>query len=386
MNLREPVLVGGARTPVGRYRGKFSTRSGIELGAAAVAATVDRYRGLLPEYAIFGNVLQGGAGQNPARQAIVAGGVGRTVPAITVNDVCLASISAVTWAASLVATRRYDVVLVGGFESMSTAPHVSRIRAARNPGDHLLVDMMVRDGLHCALDDVGMGTLSDAENARLSIGRDEQDEVALTSHRRAVAAAEEERFTHLVAFDGLMRDEGVRPDTDMAQLGRLRPAFSTDGTITAGNSSQLSDAGSAGIVTTHAAAVAAGHEPVASIVDGETVAGPDATLHLKPAFAVHRLLERNGLAPDDIELWEVNEAFAGVVIATERQLGITHDRVNVNGGAIAVGHPLGASGFRLVLDLAYEMQRRDAHLGVAAICGGGGQGSALLLRRSDKSS
>lgn len=381
MSEREPVLVGGARTPVGRFRGALAGHSATELGGVAVVAARERHPGLEPTYAIFGNVLQGGNGQNPARQAIVAGGVPRTVPTVTVNDVCLAGVSAVGWAATQVASGRHDVLLVGGFESMSNAPHVVRVRGPQRPGDLALVDMMVNDGLHCAIEDVGMGPLSDAENARLGISRLAQDELALASHRRAAAAADERRFPQLVQLAGLDHDEGVRRETSAEQLAGLPPAFAPDGTITAGNASQLSDAGAAGFVASRAAAAAAGHEPLAAIVDWEIVAGPDATLHLKPALAAQALLARNGLSADEVELWEVNEAFAGVVLATEERLGIDHECVNVNGGAIAVGHPLGASGFRLVLDLAYELCRRDAHLGVAAICGGGGQGQALLLSR-----
>jgi acetyl-CoA C-acetyltransferase len=376
------VLVGGARTPVGRYQGSLSGLSGVELGGRAVAATMDRYPGLAPEYAVLGNVLQGGSGQNPARQAIVAGGVGTSVPAITLNDVCLASVSAVGQAATMVAAGRHETVLVGGFESMSRAPHVARIRAGHpRPGDAALVDMMVSDGLHCALDDVGMGALSDAENARLGISRRDQDELALRSHRQAARAAREGRLEQVVATEGLEHDEGVRPDVDLDRLARLRPAFVADGTITAGNASQLSDAGGAGLVSTRRAARAAGHEPLAAIVDWEIVAGPDTSLHLKPAQAAEVLLRRQGLEPGDVDVWEINEAFAGVVLASVRALGIELERVNVNGGAIAIGHPLGGSGFRLVLDLAFEMRRSGADVGIAAICGGGGQGQALMLRR-----
>jgi len=251
----------------------------------------------------------------------------------------------------------------------------------RRPGDVGLRDMLTVDGLHCALEDIGMGPLSDAENRRLGISRMAQDEFACTSHERAARAAKEGRLRHVMIFDELDRDEGVRPETTLGDLARLRPAFSEGGTITAGNASQLSDAGAAGVVASRDAAVAAGHDPLASVVDWEMVAGPDASLHLKPAAAAARLLERNSLGPGDVDLWEINEAFAGVVLASIDALEIDVDRVNVNGGAIALGHPLGASGFRLILDLAHEMKRTDACIGVAAICGGGGQGEALLLRR-----
>jgi acetyl-CoA C-acetyltransferase len=383
MSDRKPaVLIGGARTPVGRYQGALIAHRAVELGGIAVAAARERFPGIEPELAVLGNVLQGGSGQNPARQAAIRGGVSRTVPAITLNDVCLASMSAVAYAAANVTAGRVDAVLVGGFESMSDAPHIARIRGARRPGNVVLVDMMITDGLHCAVDDVGMGPLSDAENDRLGITREQQDAFALTSHLRAAAAAAR-GFPHVVELGGLRHDEGVRPDVTAEQLAALRPAFTPGGTITAGNASQLSDAAAAGFVGTHAAARAAGHDPLAEIVDWHVVAGPDTSLHLKPAMAARPLLERHGLRASDIGLWEINEAFAGVVLATMAELELDHERVNVNGGAVAVGHPLGASGFRLVLDLAHEMRRRGVQLGVAAICGGGGQGEAMLLRSCD---
>jgi acetyl-CoA C-acetyltransferase len=372
---RPAFLLGGARTPVGRYQGALAAYSAVELGGFAVAAARECIRGVEPQLAVFGNVLQGGSGQNPARQAAVRGGVATTVPALTLNDVCLASMSAVALAATHVSTGRIDVALVGGFESMSNAPHLARVRRVGRPGDIALVDMMVVDGLHCAIDDVGMGELSDAENARLGIGREQQDVFALTSHRRGAAAASAERLDQVVEVGDLRQDEGVRVDTDLEKLAMLRPAFTPKGTITAGNASQLADAGAAGFIGSRGAG-----EPLAEIVDWHVVAGPDSSLHLKPALAIRALLDRHGLTSGDVALWEINEAFAGVVLATIAELGLDHERVNVNGGAIAIGHPLGASGFRLVLDLAYELRRRRAELGVAAICGGGGQGEAMLLR------
>jgi acetyl-CoA C-acetyltransferase len=263
---------------------------------------------------------------------------------------------------------------------MSRTPHGIQVRAASRVGDGAMVDLLVRDGLWCALSEQGMGEMSDAASAELGIGRADQDAFALASHRRA-AAASGRLAEELVPLPELDRDEGVRPDTTIERLAALRPAFTPDGTLTAGNSSQMSDAGSAGVVTSAARAAALGIEPLAEIAGYATVAGPDPTLHLKPAAAARTLLERHGLAPRDIDLWEINEAFGAVVLASMRDLGIDHDRVNVGGGAIAIGHPLGGSGFRLVLTLAHEMRRRGAQLGVAAICGGGGQGGALLLRR-----
>jgi acetyl-CoA C-acetyltransferase len=378
-----PVLVAGARTPIGRFRGALSDRSGVELGAAAVRAALERAPGLEPDYVVLGNVLQAAGGQNPGRRAALAGGVARHVPGITVNDVCLASLSAVALAAGMLRQEEATCVLVGGFDSMTGAPHAVHVRGAGAMGDQPMIDVMVHDGLYCSIQDAGMGELSDAENARLDISRADQDAFAARSHARAAAATAEGRLGEEIATDGLglQSDEGIRPDTTAAGLAALRPAFSRDGTITAGNASQISDGGAAGIVTTAERARAAGHEPLAAVGGRAVVAGPDSTLHLRPAEAAERLLARHGLTAADIDLWEINEAFAGVPLATMRALDLDPARVNVNGGAVALGHPLAASGFRLLLTLAHEMRRSGAELGVASICGGGGQGEAMLLRR-----
>jgi acetyl-CoA C-acetyltransferase len=378
-----PVLVAGARTPIGRFRGALSDRSGVELGAAAVKAALERAPGLEPDYVVLGNVLQAAGGQNPGRRAALAGGVPRHVPGITVNDVCLASLSAVALAASMLREEEATCVLVGGFDSMTCAPHAVHVRGAGAMGDQPMIDVMVHDGLYCSIQDAGMGELSDAENARLDISRADQDAFAAQSHARAAAATDEGRLAEEIATDGLAldADEGIRRDTTQDKLATLRPAFGEDGTITAGNASQISDGGAAGIVTTAARAREAGHTPLAHVGGRAVVAGPDSTLHLRPAEAAQRLLDRHGLQPSDIDLWEINEAFAGVPLATMRALGLDPAKVNVNGGAVALGHPLAASGFRLLLTLAHEMRRSGAELGVASICGGGGQGEAMLLRR-----
>ena len=377
---RTPVLLSAARTPVGRFSGALRGIDAVDLGAHAIRAALDRAGNPVPDQVLLGNVVQAGNGQNPARVAGTRGGVPMTVPGITLNNVCLASLSAAGLAATLVRAGELDVALVGGFESMSRALHGVPVRAAPRVGDGAMVDLLVRDGLWCALCEQGMGEMSDGVTSELGIGRGDQDAFALESHRRATAAAGllAEEIAPLPQLD---RDEGVRRDTSLEKLAALRPAFTPDGTLTAGNSSQMSDAGSAGVVTSAARARALGIEPLAEIAGYATVAGPDPTLHLKPAAAAGALLKRHGLTPADIDLWEINEAFAAVVLASMRDLGVDHERVNVNGGAIAVGHPLGASGFRLVLTLAHEMRRRGAELGLAAICGGGGQGGALLLRR-----
>ena len=375
-----PVLVAGARTPIGRFRGGLADRTGVELGTAAVRAALDRAPGLEPDYVVLGNVLQAAGGQNPGRRAALAGGVGREVPGITVNDVCLASLSSVALAASMIREGEATCAVVGGFDSMTGAPHAVHVRGAAAMGNQPMIDVMVHDGLYCSIQDAGMIELSDAENARLGISRADQDAFAAQSHARAAAATEAGRLAEEIApVDGLDRDEGIRPTTTPEGLGALRPA--AGGTITAGNASQLSDGGAAGVVTTAGRARAAGLEPLAEIVGRAVVAGPDSTLHLRPAEAAERLLARHGLSADDVDLWEVNEAFAGVALATIRALDVDPERVNADGGAVALGHPLAASGFRLLLTLTHQMRRTGATLGVATMCGGGGQGEALLVRR-----
>lgn len=377
------VLVSAARTPVGKFGGALSHMTAVQLGSRAVQAAMQVFDGqLLPDHTFLGNVVQAGNGQNPARAAAIGGGVPTTVPGTTINDVCLGSMSAVGIGATMIRAGELTTVLVGGFESMSRAPHAIDLRAGAKVGPAEMRDLLVTDGLWCAVSDSGMGELSEAANTELGVGRSAQDSFAASSHRRAHAATERGRFKSEIRAltDVLESDEGVRPDTDEAKLARLAPAFATDGSITAGNSSQMSDAGAAGILTSAGNARSMGIEPIVEIVDRAVVSGPDATLHLKPAMAARALLNRNGLGVNDIGLWEINEAFAGVVVASARDLGIGTDIINVNGGAVAVGHPLGASGFRLVMTLAFEMQERSVGYGVAAICGGGGQGQAMLLR------
>jgi len=380
---RVAVLVSAARTPVGKFGGGLAGLSALDLGGLAVAGALAGLDPAVPaDHVFLGNVVQAGSGQNPARVAGIRGGVPTTVPATTVNDVCLASMTSTGLAATLIAAGEIECALVGGFESMSRALHGVQVRQARPTGDGALVDLLVKDGLWCALTDAGMGPISDRANRELGIGRADQDGYALTSHRRAAAAAASGRLDReIVPVPGVLdADEGPRPDTTLERLSRLRPAFTADGTITAGNASQLSDAAAAGVLMSRQLAERSGCPPIVEIVDRATVAGPDASLHLKPAAASRVLLKRHGLTPTDIGLWEINEAFAGVVLASARELDLDLERVNVNGGAVALGHPLGASGFRLLQTLAVEMTLRGTELGVAAICGGGGQGQAVLLR------
>jgi acetyl-CoA C-acetyltransferase len=380
---RAAVLVSAARTPVGKFGGALAGLSALDLGGLAVAGALAALDPAVPaDHVFLGNVVQAGSGQNPARVAGVRGGVPTTVPATTVNDVCLASMTGTGLAATLIAAGEIDCAVVGGFESMSRALHGVQVRQARSTGDGALVDLLVKDGLWCALTDAGMGAISDRANRELGIGRADQDGYALTSHRRAAAAAASGRLgREIVPVPGVLdADEGPRPDTTLERLSRLRPAFAADGTITAGNASQLSDAAAAGVLMSRQLAERSGCPPIVEVVGRATVAGPDASLHLKPAAASRILLKRHGLTPADVGLWEINEAFAGVVLASGRELGLDPERVNVNGGAVALGHPLGASGFRLLQTLAVEMTLRGTELGVAAICGGGGQGQAVLLR------
>ena len=380
------MLATGSRTPIGRFGGGLARLGGVALGAAAVRGVLAGGHGLVPDHAMLGCVLQAAQGQNPARQAAIGGGAPTSTSGITLNDVCLAGMSSVSLGALLVRSGHAGVVLAGGFDSMSRAPHATVMRGGVPNGDATLIDVLIRDGLWCAYDDQGMGPQADATTTEMGISRADQDAFAAASHQRAIAARDAGRLAdEIVPLDVAGRtmtdDEGIRADSTPEKLATLRPAFTPDGTITAGNASQLSDAGAAGLLTSAARARAAGLEPLAWIVDHATVAGPDPSLHLKPARAARLVLERHGIAPRDVDRWEINEAFASVVLASMTDMDIDHDRVNVNGGAIALGHPLGASGFRLVLTLAMEMARSGATLGVAAICGGGGQGEAVLLRR-----
>ncbi len=378
------MLAGGARTPIGRFRGALSDVPAVELGAHAVRAALARCPGLSPGYVAMGNVLQAANGQNPSRRAAVLGGAGREVPGITLNDVCLASMSSVALGAGMVRAGEAACVLVGGFDSMTGAPHAVHMRGGEAAGDRSLIDVMQRDGLWCSIAASGMGELSDEENDRLGIDRARQDAFALESHHRAAVARDSGRLGEEIdpigAGGELRHDEGIRADTSGERLAALPPAFTPAGTITAGNASQLSDAAAAGVVASLQAAREAGVAPLAEIVGRAVVAGPDSTLHLRPAEAARKLLEAHQLSAADIDLWEINEAFAGVALASIDALGIDAGRVNVNGGAIAVGHPLAASGFRLLLTLAIELQHRGATHGVATMCGGGGQGEAILLR------
>ena len=391
--MRDAVIVGGARTAVGRLLGSLSGFSGADLGGFVIAEALRR-AGVPPErvdYVIMGQVLQAGAGQIPARQAAVAAGVPMTVPALTINKVCLSGLDAIALAAQLIRAGEFDVVVAGGMESMSQAPHLlPGARKGFRFGSAELVDSMALDGLTDAFDHVSMGESTERHNAGLGITREEQDEFAARSHQRAAEAIKNGLFAdEIVGVEVPQRrgdpvlfdtDEGVRADSTAESLSRLRPAFAENGTITAGSASQISDGACAVVVMSAEAAAAAGAPVLAEVGAHGCVAGPDNSLQSQPANAIAHALGKAGLTVADLDLIEINEAFAAVAIQSMRDLGVGPEKVNVNGGAIAIGHPIGMSGARIALHLVYELRRRGGGLGAAALCGGGGQGDALLLR------
>lgn len=388
------VIVGAARTPQGRLMGQLAPLTAVELGGAAIAAAVDR-AGIRPDAVnavIMGHVLQAGAGQNPARQAAVAGGIPLSAHAVTVNKVCLSGLSAIIDASRLLRLGEAEVVVAGGQESMSNAPHLlPGSRSGHLYGDSALIDSAAHDGLTDAFDHVAMGLATDRANTALGIPRAEQDKAAADSHRRAAAAQAAGLFNaQIVPVKVPQRrgetalvdtDEGVRADSNEESLGRLRPAFSPSGTITAGNASPLNDGAAAVVLTTRSFAEEHGLEVMAVLGAAGQTAGPDTTLPDKPARAIRKALDIAGWGVEDLDFVEINEAFASVGLHSAAQLGIGMERVNVNGGAIALGHPIGASGARVVVAATYELQRRGAGKAAVALCGGGGQGEALLLSR-----
>lgn len=375
------VIVGGARTPIGRLMGSLAGMSGSDLGGAAINAALAKagISGDQVQYVIMGQVLTAGTGQLPARQAAVAGGVPMSVPALTVNKVCLSGIDSIALADQMIRAGVFDVVVAGGQESMSQAPHLLKgSRKGFKYGDVTMTDHLAYDGLRDVFTDQAMGALTEDANA---ISRTEQDEFAAQSHQRAAAAWKDGIFDdEVLALSALAEDESVRPDVTAESLSALRPAFSKTGTITAGNASPINDGAAAVVVMSARKAAELGIDPIAEIVSYGTVAGPDSTLQLQPANAIAAACAPAGLEPALLDLVEINEAFAAVGIASGRALGLDPARVNVNGGAIAIGHPLGMSGTRITLHLALELQRRGGGTGAAALCGGGGQGSALVLR------
>jgi acetyl-CoA C-acetyltransferase len=387
------VIVAGARTPIGRLLGSLKGFAAVDLGALAIKAALERagVTGDQVEYVIMGHVLQAGAGQIPSRQAAVKAGIPMNVPSLTINKVCLSGLDAIALADQLIRAGEFDVVVAGGMESMTNAPHLlPKSRHGYKYGSIEVLDATAHDGLTDAFDGVSMGESTEGHNAKLGISREEQDEFSARSHQRAAAAAKNGLFDdEIVPVEIPQRkgepvvfktDEGVRADTTAESLGRLRPAFSKDGTITAGSSSQISDGAAAVVVMSKAKAEELGLTWLAEIGAHGNVAGPDNSLQSQPSNAIKHALGKEGLDVADLDLIEINEAFASVGVQSMRDLGVDDGKVNVNGGAIALGHPIGMSGARIVLHLAYELRRRGGGVGAAGLCGGGGQGDALILK------
>jgi acetyl-CoA C-acetyltransferase len=388
------VIVAGARTPFGKFGGAFRDQPATSLGAHAIRAALERagVKGADVDYVIMGQVLQAGAGQITARQAAIEAGIPQEVPAITINKVCLSGLNAIALADQLIRAGEVEVVVAGGMESMSEAPYlVPKARFGARMGDTQMVDSMVHDGLWSTFTKQHMGEGSDEVNRELEISREEQDAWAARSHQRAERAwasgvmAEEVVPVALPQKRGdplkVDRDEGVRPGTTVEALGKLEPAFGQGGTITAGNASQISDGAAAVVVMSAQRARKLGLEPLAEVVSHGMSADRYTWLHTVPALALSNALKKAGLNAQDLDLVEINEAFAAVALNATRMLELDEERVNVNGGAVALGHPIGASGARLVLTVAHELKRRGLKVGAAALCGGGGQGDALIIRR-----
>jgi acetyl-CoA C-acetyltransferase len=387
------VIVAGARTPIGRLLGGLKDQSAADLGGVAIKGALEKagISGEQVEYVIMGQVIQAGAGQITARQAAHKGGIPLDVPSITINKVCLSGINAIALADQLIRAGEHEIIVAGGMESMTNAPHLlPKSREGFKYGDVKLVDSMAYDALWDVFTEQAMGALTEQRNvAGPTLTREEQDAFAAASHQRAAEAWKNGIFDdEVVAVEVPQRkgdpvvvsqDEGIRGDTTAESLGRLRPAFSDDGTVTAGSASQISDGACAVVVMSKAKAEELGLTWLAEIGASGQVAGPDSTLQLQPANAIAKACKKEGIDPSGLDLVEINEAFAAVGIASSRQLGLSDDKVNVNGGAIALGHPVGMSGARLALHLALELKRRGGGTGAAALCGGGGQGDALIL-------
>ncbi len=392
--MTQSVIVAGARTPIGRLLGGLKSLSGSDLGGIAIKGALEKsgISGDQVDYVIMGQVLTAGAGQIPARQAAVKGGIPMDVPALTVNKVCLSGINAIALADQLIRAGEHEIIVAGGQDSMTQAPHLlTNSREGHKYGKFSMLDHMEYDGLWDALTDQSMGSLTeDRNNTKDSLTREEQDAFGARSHQLAAEAQKNGIFDdEIVPVEIPQRkgdpvvvsaDEGVRASTTAESLGKLRPAFAKDGTVTAGTASQISDGAAAVVVMSKAKAEELGLTWIAEIGAAGVVAGPDSTLQSQPARAIEKACEKEGITPADLDLVELNEAFAAVGIVSQRELGISEDKVNVNGGAIALGHPIGMSGARIVLHLALELGRRGGGIGAAALCGGGGQGDALIIR------
>jgi len=390
--MAEAVIVAGARTPIGKLSGALASFSAMELGGFAIAEALAR-AGVAPDqvdYVLMGQVLQAGQGQITARQAAVHGGIPMTVPANTINKVCLSGLNTIYLADQMIRSGDAEIVVAGGMESMTQAPYLlPGARAGYRIGDGTLVDSMMLDGLTDAFDQIAMGLSTEQYNAKVGISRERQDAFAAASHEKAATAAKDGRLAEeIVAVrvpqrkgDPLLvdTDEGVRPETTAESLGKLRPAFDKNGTITAGNASQISDGGAAVVVMSVEKAKELGIAPLGRIVSYGMVAGPDTSLLTQPSRAIATAAQKAGIAVDSIDLFEINEAFAAVGLASADELGLSEGKINVNGGAIALGHPVGMSGTRLALTALLELRRRGAATAAVALCGGGGQGDAAIL-------
>jgi acetyl-CoA C-acetyltransferase len=387
------VIVGGARTPIGKLSGALKGFTAMDLGGFAISAALERsgISGDQVDYVIMGHVIQAGAGQITARQAAVKGGIGMNVPALTINKVCLSGLNAIAMADQLIGAGEFDVVVAGGMESMTNGPYLlPGARGGYRYGDNKIVDATSHDALYCAFDLRGMGDSTEYYSKQKQLTREDQDAYSAQSHDRAVTARKNGLFDDEIVNVTVPQrrgdpvtvtdDEGVREGTTAASLAKLRPAFAADGTVTAGSASQISDGAAAVVVMSRAKAEELGLSWIAEIGASGQVAGPDdSTLQMQPANAIAKACEKEGIEVADLDLVEINEAFAAVGISSARQLGVDEDKVNVNGGAIALGHPVGMSGTRITLHLALELRRRGGGTGVAALCGGGGQGDALIL-------
>jgi len=392
VNDNPSVIVAGARTPIGKLAGALKDFTAMDLGGIAIKAALERsgVPGDQVDYVIMGHVLQAGQGQITARQAAVKGGIPMDVPALTINKVCLSGLDAIALADQLIRAGEVEIVVAGGMESMTNAPYLlPKARQGYRYGNAEILDATFHDGLFDAFDQLPMGEGTERHNGRFGLTREEQDEFAARSHELAAAAIKEGRFAEeIVPVEIPQRkgdpivvseDEGVRPGTTSETLAKLRPAFTKDGTISAGNASQISDGAAAVVVMSKSKAQELGLSYLAEIGAHGIVAGPDTSLQEQPANAIKKALAKEGLSVDQVDLFELNEAFAAVGIVSTRALGVEPDKVNPNGGAIALGHPIGASGARVVLHLAHELKRRGGGLGAAALCGGGGQGDALIV-------
>jgi acetyl-CoA C-acetyltransferase len=388
------VILSGARTPQGKILGQLGSFTAAQLGSHAIRCALER-AGVTPEqvdYVLMGQVLQAGAGQNPARQAAVGAGIPLGVPAETVNKVCLSGLVAITHGARMIRSGEAEVVVAGGQESMTNAPHVAvGVRQGKSYGDLKLEDSVAKDGLVDAADAVSMGSLTESGNTERAISREEQDRVAAQSHQRAARATDEGVFRDEIApvtipqrkGEPLVVDtvQGIRPDSTPESMAKLRPAFEKDGTITAGNSSPLSDGAAAVVLATREYPERHGLEWLAVVGAPGQVAGPDTSLHSQPSRAIEAAVAKAGWSVQDLDFIEINEAFASVLIQSLRDLDYPIEKANIHGGAVAVGHPIGASGARLALHAAFELSRRGSGKAAVSLCGGGGQGEALLLYR-----